>query len=324
MALVKGTKTATIPLALNTFVSPNWLSTGVSHSQNVGADGLLLVIVAYQSGATINSVTYNSVAMSKFGTYSGSAQISVDVYSLTNPSTGANNIIVSGSSQITVGCLVQSFTGAQALDNVAFSALANTPHSQTFTILSNSMIMVFSQSIYSFDTAAAISIDGTATGFSSCDINGQVYTSQFCAHTRDARLTSGSKTVITDTQDNSWQATNGRIEIKEAVSILVPTVSTTAISAITFNTASSGGNVTSDGGASVTARGVCWSTSANPTIALSTKTSDGTGTGSFTSSITGLAPNTLYYVRAYATNSVGTAYGNEVTFTTYPIYYLIT
>ena len=96
----------------------------------------------------------------------------------------------------------------------------------------------------------------------------------------------------------------------------VPTVTTTAISSITNTTATSGGSITSNGGASVTARGVCWSTSANPTIALSTKTVDGSGTGSFTSSITGLLANTSYYVRAYATNSVGTSYGTQVSFTT--------
>jgi hypothetical protein len=94
-----------------------------------------------------------------------------------------------------------------------------------------------------------------------------------------------------------------------------PTVSTAIASNITATTATSGGNVTSNGGASVTARGVCWSTTSNPTIANSL-TSDGTGTGPFTSTITGLTTNTLYYLRAYATNTVGIAYGNEVTFTT--------
>ena len=100
-----------------------------------------------------------------------------------------------------------------------------------------------------------------------------------------------------------------------SVSGTAPTVSTTSISSITSTTASSGGNVTADGGTSVTARGVCWSTSANPTIANS-KTTDGSGTGSFTSSITGLTASTTYNVRAYATNSAGTSYGSNVTFTT--------
>jgi uncharacterized protein (TIGR02145 family) len=94
------------------------------------------------------------------------------------------------------------------------------------------------------------------------------------------------------------------------------TLITTTSSSITSTTASSGGNITNDGGGAVTARGVVWSTSQNPTVALITKTTDGTGTGSFTSSITGLSPGTLYYVRAYATNSAGTAYGTQQTLTT--------
>jgi hypothetical protein len=95
---------------------------------------------------------------------------------------------------------------------------------------------------------------------------------------------------------------------------VAPTVTTTAISGITSNGASSGGNVTSDGGAAVTVRGVCWGTSQNPTISGS-KTSDGTGTGNFTSAVTGLNPGITYYVRAYATNSAGTSYGQQLSFT---------
>jgi uncharacterized protein (TIGR02145 family) len=94
------------------------------------------------------------------------------------------------------------------------------------------------------------------------------------------------------------------------------TLTTTTVSSITSTTASSGGNISNDGGAAVTARGVVWSTSQNPTIALTTKTNNGTGTGTFTSSITGLSLGTVYYVRAYATNSAGTAYGNQQTLTT--------
>jgi len=90
-------------------------------------------------------------------------------------------------------------------------------------------------------------------------------------------------------------------------------LTTTAVSNIFLTTASSGGNIINDGGAAVTARGVCWSTSPNPTIANS-KTTDGTGTGVFTSSITGLTVGTTYYIRAYATNSAGTNYGNQVSF----------
>jgi len=92
----------------------------------------------------------------------------------------------------------------------------------------------------------------------------------------------------------------------------VPTVTTTAATNITSTSAQSGGTVASDGGSPVTARGVCWSVS-TPTIA-DPKTIDGSGTGSFTSNITNLFPNTHYAVRAYATNSAGTGYGNTITF----------
>lgn len=98
-------------------------------------------------------------------------------------------------------------------------------------------------------------------------------------------------------------------------SALIPTITTTAVTSITNTTAATGGNITSDGGATVIARGVCWSTTTNPTIA-GNHTTDGTGTGTFASAITSLIPNTLYYVRAYATNSAGTAYGNDISFTT--------
>jgi hypothetical protein len=92
------------------------------------------------------------------------------------------------------------------------------------------------------------------------------------------------------------------------------TLTTTSITNISSSAATSGGNISSDGGGAITSKGVCWSTSSNPTITNS-KTNDGTGTGVFTSNLTSLLPNTLYYVRAYATNSVGTAYGNQVSFT---------
>lgn len=92
-------------------------------------------------------------------------------------------------------------------------------------------------------------------------------------------------------------------------------VTTTAATAITTTTATSGGNVITDGGYAVTARGVCWGTSANPDISGS-HTTDGTGTGTFTSSLTGLSSNTTYHIRAYATNSNGTFYGEDLQFTT--------
>jgi len=90
---------------------------------------------------------------------------------------------------------------------------------------------------------------------------------------------------------------------------------TNGVRAITANSATCGGNVFDNGSNDVTECGICWGTSSSPTTADS-KTSDGTGTGTFTSSITGLSASTTYYVRAYVTNNVGTSYGDEETFTT--------
>jgi uncharacterized protein (TIGR02145 family) len=99
---------------------------------------------------------------------------------------------------------------------------------------------------------------------------------------------------------------------------------TTAASAIAGTTATSGGDITSDGGSEVTARGIVWGTTPDPTIALTTKTTDGTGTGVFTSSLTGLTAATLYYVRSYATNAIGTSYGAEISFTTLDVVSTVT
>jgi hypothetical protein len=99
----------------------------------------------------------------------------------------------------------------------------------------------------------------------------------------------------------------------------IPALITDSVSGITATTAISGGNIINDGCAAITARGVRWSTHKPPWIFVVTKyTNDSTGTGSFTSNLTGLSPNTTYYVRAYATNSAGTAFGNFISFTTLP------
>ena len=103
--------------------------------------------------------------------------------------------------------------------------------------------------------------------------------------------------------------------IKDDVAIIPPEVTTAQISSVTSYDAVCGGAVTDDGGSDVISRGVCWNNSGNPTIA-DHKTTDGSGTGNFTSYLTGLHPDTRYYLRAYATNSAGTTYGNQISFIT--------
>jgi uncharacterized protein (TIGR02145 family) len=95
----------------------------------------------------------------------------------------------------------------------------------------------------------------------------------------------------------------------------VATLTTNETNTVTYNSAICGGIISDDGGADISERGVCWSTSESPTIA-DNKTSDGKDDGSFVSNLTDLSANTTYYVRAYATNSAGTSYGNTVSFKT--------
>jgi hypothetical protein len=95
----------------------------------------------------------------------------------------------------------------------------------------------------------------------------------------------------------------------------LPVISTTEVTDISYTTATSGGEVTNEGGDPVTIRGICWNTSEDPTISDS-KTNESGGLGTFTSQITWLTPNTTYFVRAYATNSSYTGYGNQVSFNT--------
>jgi uncharacterized protein (TIGR02145 family) len=146
--------------------------------------------------------------------------------------------------------------------------------------------------------------NGTGTGVFTSEITG---------------LTAFTTYYVRAYATNSYGTSYGEEFSFSSLVVVAPSVTTSATTTITAKTANVGGSISSDGNATVTARGVCWSTTANPTIALTTKTTDGTGTGIFSNTITGLTPNTTYYVRAYATNSFGTSYGAQVSFTTLTI-----
>jgi hypothetical protein len=107
----------------------------------------------------------------------------------------------------------------------------------------------------------------------------------------------------------------GRFKVRATINDCYITITTVAAGSIDATTASCGGTISNNCGAAVTASGVCWSTTTGP-IATGNHTTGGNSTGSFSSSLTGLSSGTTYYVRAYATNTSGTAYGNEVSFIT--------
>lgn len=116
----------------------------------------------------------------------------------------------------------------------------------------------------------------------------------------------------------SFNSTGSSVTYSNEISMLtsgIPLIKTLNVD-FTTNSAYSGGSITSDGGYSILSKGVVWSMSPLPTISLITKTNEGVGSSTFSSTILGLIPNTKYYLRAYATNSYGTSYGDEITFNT--------
>ncbi|MEI6752519.1 MAG: hypothetical protein WCK78_05065 [Paludibacter sp.] len=149
--------------------------------------------------------------------------------------------------------------------------------------------------------AASKTTDGTGLGSFTSSISG---------------LTAGTTYYVRAYATNSTTTSYGnQVTVATPITVLFPTVTTTAATNIATTSAATGGNVTSTGGATVTERGVCWSaTNQNPTIADS-HTSDGTGTGTYPSQIAGITPG-VYYAKAYATNSAGTGYGSMITITT--------
>ena len=144
--------------------------------------------------------------------------------------------------------------------------------------------------------------DGAGTGAFTSNISG---------------LTAGTLYYVRSYATNTAGTSYGtQMSFTTSTGSLATISATVTATSITSSGATSGGNITADGGSSITARGVVWATTTSPTISLTTKTSDGTGTGSFTSNITGLYASSLYYVRSYATNAAGTSYGSEISFTT--------
>ena len=172
----------------------------------------------------------------------------------------------------------------------------------------------------------------TATGNADVTERGICWSTSHNPTTSDSHASSGTGTgsftvnmtgLTADTtyyvrayaKNSAGTAYGSEVSFTTLQNVTIPTVTTSDVTNITQTTATGGGNVTATGNADVTERGICWSTSHNPTTS-SSHASSGTGTGSYTVNMTGLTANTTYYVRAYAKNSAGTAYGSEVSFTT--------
>jgi len=130
-------------------------------------------------------------------------------------------------------------------------------------------------------------------------------------------LNNGTTYYVKAWATNQKGTSYGEIRQFSSATVTIPTVTTNDVTNPSANSAVCGGNVTNDGWVNVTGRGVCWNTTGNPTLQDCLDfTTDGQGTGSYTSNLSGLDPSTDYFVKAWATNSEGTAYGNQESFTT--------
>jgi uncharacterized protein (TIGR02145 family) len=272
-------------------------------------------------------------------TYNGGATVSVSglVWSTSsNPTIALTTKTSNGSA---TGAFTSNITGltpgtlyyvrSYATNNVGTSYGAQTSFTTLNTPTISSTTAVSSITSSSAVSGGTISADGgdavttrgivygTSAGSSTYSVTSGSGTGTFTSNLTG--LTPATTYYVRSFATNNVGTVYGT-EISFNTNAIAPTVSATAVLAsITGSSASSGGTISSNGGATVTLSGVVWSTTSTPTIALATKTINGTATGTYTSSLTGLAPATLYYVRAYATNSIGTSYGPERYFTTLAI-----
>jgi len=319
-------------------------SVGTSYGTQVSFTTNPAIIATVSSTTGISSVTLNSAIGG--GTISSDGGASVTVRgvcwsSTTSTPTIANSRTLDGTG---TGTFSSSLTGLISSTTYYYRAYATNSagtsygNTQSFiTVAITAPIISLTNSVSTITQTAAIS-GGTilGDGGSSVTTRGICWSSITSAPTTTlstkttdgtgvgsfssslSGLTASTTYYVRAYATNSIGTVYAPYKSFTTTSLTTPILSaTTSATNITTNSATSGGNITSDGGATITARGVCWSSSTPaPTISLSTKTLNGTGSGTFSSSITGLTTKKTYYLRSYATNSVGTTYGTAVSFTT--------
>jgi hypothetical protein len=279
---------------------------------NIFKDCMIGVIVRGINGAKI----YNNTFYQSFAPYPVSQGAIIYVQENDSPeggnapSTGTkikNNIIYTTQyGIISINLEDASCTSGFESDYNIFYCSSGTP-----LFAYNGNVLTFAQwQVLGYDTHSLVvnpNFNNVTDFVPAVRINGTDLTSTWqTGLTTTSTWVTGS-TPATTNQNGTWQI-GARIY---GTSGSIPTVTTGSLSNIHGTILNGGGNVTNDGGATVIEKGICWDIITNPTIS-NNKTSDGTGVGSFTSSVTGLISTTRYYFRAYATNSTGTGYGSVV------------
>jgi hypothetical protein len=294
---------ATVPSVTTTAIS-SVSSTTATSGGNIISDGGASVTIR---GVCWNTITSPTTANSKTSNGTGTGTFVSNLTGLTT------------NTKYYVRAYATNSVGTSCGNEIIFTTTANTPTVSTTAASAITATTATSGGNVSTDGGASVTDRGvcwntvtapTTANNKTTDANGTgIYISSLTG------LTGGTKYYVRAYATNSAGTAYGN-EINFTTTAIIPTLSpTNAASSITSSSAVSGGNIISDGGAAVTVSGICWGTTSNP-LATGSRTTDGTTTGAFSSSITGLAANTLYYVRAYATNSIGTGYGTQVSFTT--------
>lgn len=281
------------------------------------------------TGLTANTMYYvRAYATNSAGTAYGSevsfttSSTSTYTISVSSNPTNGGSVTGGGTYQQGQSCTVSATAATGYIFNnwTENGSVVSTNANYTFTVNSDRTLVAYfsaqAPNTYTISVSSNPSNGGSVTGGGTYQ-QGQSCTVSATANTGYTflRWTENGNQVSANANYTFTVTGNRTLVALFQLSATAPTVTTTQITNIQQTTAIGGGNVTNSGGSTVSERGICWSTSHNPTTSGS-HASGGTGTGSFTVSITGLTANTTYYVRAYAINSVGTAYGNEVSFTT--------
>lgn len=292
-------------------------TTGTSLSWNhtcSGSNRLLVVgaaIGASDDTGITATATYNGTSMTSAGLVhsNNSTDGYVQIFYLAAPATGANTVaitITGGSVDIEAGSI--SFTGTDQstpLANTTTNAGSGTTASVSITNSSGNMVI---------DASCCGSGYTTGTNQTMRWLNSLNSNTAAGSGAQSTSASTGSVTMSYSINDDWW----GIIGTSVQSAPTTPVVTTDSITNIGGTTATGNGTVVSDGGSTITERGFCWSTSANPTTSDSKATTAGT-TGSYSTTITGLSNGTTYHARAYATNANGTTYGTDTTFQVYNV-----
>jgi hypothetical protein len=274
-------------------------------------NGLNIPVLSIDEKGRITSASMSSITPNSFPNKTNAEKLAMSNTTATGTIIWCSNCGVSGQMQVYNGVEWTDMIGGTALsNNIIFGTIATTTIGSTTASITNSISSDGGNTISARGVVWNTSINPTIA--LSTKVSSGTGTGTF--NVSISSLSASTVYYIRSYATNSNGTVYGN-EISFTTTGIVPSLTTSTASNISVNAFTIGGSITNDGGNLVTYRGICWSTSANPTTSEN-KIISGTGTGTYSVSIAGLNVATVYYVRAFATNSAGTAYGNQQTITT--------